>query len=414
MLGKITPSVEDPSLLPECRLLAAGSDGQVQFNKDGYLFGDPAFTWDSETRTLSVDGSVAGITNGVDGADGADGSDGVDARAVTLNAGDQSIEYDASGANPSPATTTLTAVVVNTSGVVYYEFFKNDVSLGAATTTNTYEYTAPADFDDMPDKMEVQIREDGPSGIILARDQETIFGIKPGVDARAVNLVAADQSFEYDTAGANPSPTTANVVATALNTTGTVYYDFLKNGVSVQNSTSGTYLYTAPADFADMPETVEVRIREGSDSGDILSRDKETLFGIKAGAAAYSVNLVAADQSFEYDTDGANPSPASANVVATAINISGTAYYEFFKDGASVQGPGTSDTYAYTPPADFADMPDRIDVQLREGSAIGDILATDQETLSGLKAGADAVTIIVDNESHTLPTSNVGVVTYTG
>ena len=38
----------------------------------------------------------------------------------------------------------------------------------------------------------------------------------------------ADQTFEYNTSGLIPSPSDAVVTATALNTTGTVYYQFYK------------------------------------------------------------------------------------------------------------------------------------------------------------------------------------------
>jgi hypothetical protein len=80
-------------------------------------------------------------------------------------------------------------------------------------------------------------------------------------------------------------------------------------------------------------------------------------------------------------------------------------------------------------------MPDKIEVQIREGAATGTVKARDQITMAGIKPGAngsngsngtngvngepgadgtDGMTIILSNEAHTLPTTNTGTVTYTG
>lgn len=132
-----------------------------------------------------------------------------------------------------------------------------------------------------------------------------------------------------------------------------------------------------------------------------------------AGVDARTVNLTADDMSFEYDTAGNNPSPASATVTATASNTTGTVYYEFFKNDVSVQNT-TVNTYSYTPQASFTNMPDKIEVQIREGSSSGTILARDQITMIGLREGGDGTTILLSNEAHTLPTTTAGTVTYTG
>jgi hypothetical protein len=119
--------------------------------------------------------------DGVDGADGRDGSDGVGARAVNLTCEDQVFRFNAVGFNPFPTDTIVTAEALNTEGTVYYEFFKNDVSV-QNTESLSYTYTPPSDYLNMPDKIEVQIREGGTSGTVLARDQITLFGVKPGID----------------------------------------------------------------------------------------------------------------------------------------------------------------------------------------------------------------------------------------
>lgn len=134
------------------------------------------------------------------------------------------------------------------------------------------------------------------------------------------------------------------------------------------------------------------------------------------GANARAVNLTVAVQGFTYNASGTTPSPANTLVTATAINTTGTVYYEFFKDDVSVQNT-TGNTYTYVPQAAYTNMPDKIEVQIREGAGTGTILARDQITIVGLKpgvAGADAITIVLSNEAHTLPTTAAGAVTYTG
>ena len=129
-----------------------------------------------------------------------------------------------------------------------------------------------------------------------------------------------------------------------------------------------------------------------------------------AGTDARAVNLTAGDQSFEYNTNGASPDPSSTTITATAVNTTGTVHFEFFENDSSVQN-STSNTYTYTPQSSFANMPDKIEVQIREGSGSGSILARDILTIAGLKAGVDAFTIILSNEAHTVPTNTSGTPT---
>ena len=105
-----------------------------------------------------------------------------------------------------------------------------------------------------------------------------------GVDGRVVSLTTDAQVFVYNSSGTSPSPSSATVTATALNTSGTVYYEFFLNDSSVQNSTTTTYSYTPQTNESSMPDKVEVQIREGSSSSTILARDQITMSGVKPGA----------------------------------------------------------------------------------------------------------------------------------
>jgi hypothetical protein len=135
------------------------------------------------------------------------------------------------------------------------------------------------------------------------------------------------------------------------------------------------------------------------------------------GADGRVVNLTCTDQVFTYDTSGATPDPADTTITATALNTTGTVKYQFFKNDVSVQALSTTSTYPYTPQTSFANMPDKIEVQITDDGDDTTIQARDQLTISAIKPGAngdDAMTIILSNEAHTLPTDNDGNVTYTG
>ena len=132
-----------------------------------------------------------------------------------------------------------------------------------------------------------------------------------------------------------------------------------------------------------------------------------------AGADARVVNLTMGAQAFTYNTAGATPSPANTSVTASAGNTSGSVYYDFLLNDSSVQNT-TAVHYTYTPQASFTNMPDKIEVQIREGSAGGTVKARDMITAQGLQEGTDAITVQLTNEAHTLPVTTAGVVTYTG
>lgn len=125
-----------------------------------------------------------------------------------------------------------------------------------------------------------------------------------GSNARAVSLLAVAQGFAYNTSGTTPSPASSVFTATALNTVGTVYYDFKKNGVSVQNGVSATYTYIPAANYASMPEYIQVDIREGASTGTVLASDMVTTMGQMAGKDAITGYLTNESTSVPTASDG--------------------------------------------------------------------------------------------------------------
>jgi len=131
------------------------------------------------------------------------------------------------------------------------------------------------------------------------------------------------------------------------------------------------------------------------------------------GIAGRTVSLAAASNIITYDTNNANPAPATAVITATAFNTFGTVFYEFLLEGGSVQNT-TANTYVYTPSNSYANMPDVIQVKIREEADNNPVLATDQITISAVKPGTSAITIEITNEAHVLYRDKTGVVNYAG
>lgn len=147
-----------------------------------------------------------------------------------------------------------------------------------------------------------------------------------GTSAMTVKLTVDRQVFSYDSSGANPSPASCTLTAYATGISGTLYYQFLVDGVSKQNTTASTYVYTPKAAFADMPDIIQVFVRSGSDSGTVLAQDMMTIFGIKAaadgsdgtdgtdGVDAYTVVL----------TNEAHTIPAASDGTVSSSDFSGS------------------------------------------------------------------------------------------
>jgi len=267
-----------------------------------------------------------------------------------------------------------------------------------------------------------------------------------GSDAKLLKVAASSQTFKYDTDGDLVGADEIVFTAEQTGSTETIYWvtQTWNAGTSDWDSTVGTYLSTGTGLTTTLTEALfqTAITTEGGGGHDTLriaatfsdppavtyfyefltvTKVQDGAAGLDgadgadgaAGINARAVNLTAGDDAFVYNVSGAVPSPANTTVTATAFNTTGTPYYNFLKNDVSVQNT-TANTYTYTPQAAFSSMPDKIEVELREGGTGGAILARDQITMTGLREGSDAVTVLVSNEAHVLPTTNTGTVTYTG
>jgi hypothetical protein len=101
--------------------------------------------------------------------------------------------------------------------------------------------------------------------------------------AVAVDLSIGTQVFTYTAQGENPSPANTTITATARNTSGTVYYEFILAGTTVQNTNANSYTYTPQANQSNMPQQIVVKVREQTNNSTVLAQDTITLIGVKPG-----------------------------------------------------------------------------------------------------------------------------------
>lgn len=355
-------------------------------------------------------------------------SKGSGGAAVTLTPTKQVFYYDASGNLVDSGAWFLWATVFNVTGTIYYEWLKNDVQIENDIHSGL-SIVPPNNISGMPVKYQVNIRVGSTSSPILATDVLTIYGVKPGADGED----GADGYTIVLTNEAHTIPAANDGTVLSFSGSGTDIVVF--KGVTPIAYGTGANTFDVSATPTNVtpdstPETIDTYTRRygditgmSADSGNISFTIKirdvnsvettitkvQSFSKSKAGAAGATVTITTTDQVFAYDSDGANPSPASCTITAYASGIIGTLYYQFCVNGVSKQNT-TSNTYTYTPQANFDNMPEIIQVFVRSGITFGDALAQDMMTLFGVKAAKDGYTIILSNEAHTLPAASNGTV----
>jgi hypothetical protein len=128
-----------------------------------------------------------------------------------------------------------------------------------------------------------------------------------GLTSRSIMLTSLPMSFSYNASGTLPSPSNAMITASAFNTIGTPYYEFLQDDVSVKNTTESFYVYTPPSSFSNVPVTFKVKLREDGAATTVLSTDSIAIVSLKDATDAISVVLSNATHGIATDSDGNNP-----------------------------------------------------------------------------------------------------------
>jgi len=388
---------------------------------------------------------------------GSTGASGADAKTIKLSTSALVVKYDSEGNNPSPSSITLTANSTNFANG-FFKFtgggshFTDEGTYtdGTGQNQDTATITVPSTFSGFgaPISMRVGVAEgdqvedafdtiniapvkEGSNGltIMLSNDSHSVPATANGTvssfTGSGTDIVVFDGATEYNSVAHDATPGNNQFKVTTSVTTGGITVG--AQDISANKVTFGDHS-NMTSDLAIIEYTINVENTTTIKKFQTLNKSKAGLAGAdgadgSVGTSARAVNLTAGDLSFEYTAAGASPSPSSVTVTATAVNTSGTVYYEFFLNDVSTGTASTTNTYTYTPKAAYADMPEKIEVQIREGATNSAILARDQITMVGIKPGATGQTgatgaspyaAILTNEAHTLPTTTAGVVTYTG
>lgn len=148
-----------------------------------------------------------------------------------------------------------------------------------------------------------------------------------GRDAKTVNLTSNIYAIPYNSDGGEIGSNNIWLTASQQNHQGTVYYEFLKNDVTKQNSTS-QYLYVSQSDKPNTGsrDSWKVNTREGSTGSAVVAYDTLDIFGLKDGVNGYTV----------FFTNGATTFPADdGGVVSTTDLLAGVTDVIFYRGTSS-------------------------------------------------------------------------------
>ena len=222
--------------------------------------------------------------------------------------------------------------------------------------------------------------------------------------------------YGYDTAGAIPANNfrITGVTNATNNNDGTITPDTPTSSTPVTGVATISYTNSEGTAFTGKTIPFDVGVAGLGDTGQTGS----------GGADSKSIKLTASQYAVLYN--GAGTKTAVAIVLTGTHQNFSSPQYRFLENGTERQTWSTTSTYTIPDSQEAAaNGTDLWRVEVREGGS-GTYDAFDEVNIYGLKqgtdgedgdpgtAGADSYTVILTNESHTLPTTNTGTVTYTG
>ena len=231
-----------------------------------------------------------------------------------------------------------------------------------------------------------------------------------GIDGSSVAVVELFKvSASNSSAPADPTGTFTYTFATNILSGGTLD-GWAQNRPTVP---AGQYLWAIQASAVANATTDSIPASEFSGAVVVSGTGS-------AGLDSKAVKLTSSKYAIVYDENGLNPSPSSITLTATAANVT-NGFFKFtgeemtdetsFSDGTGA----LEDTQSVTVPASFADWTNPSFFRVGVSEADQNELAFDRITIPAVQQGSDAYTVILTNDSHTLPASSAGVVSsYTG
>ena len=123
-------------------------------------------------------------------------SDGDAARSVTLQASSNIVNFDGNGIVISPeGDIVLTATAFGTTGSVFYQFYRNDITYSTIQESNIFEVgSGDAALIGETALWSVEIRDGGATSEVRAEGSVTIAGVQGGADAYNVQLTNENTS----------------------------------------------------------------------------------------------------------------------------------------------------------------------------------------------------------------------------
>ena len=220
---------------------------------------------ESHTLVAATDGTVT--TYGGSGTE------------VYVYEGTSELNYDGVGSsngtfNVSASGSSITAGSISDGGT--YAIVGNQSSMTQDSATITYTISGKASDGTSFSQTKLQSFSKSKQGSTGAA----------GTDAKVVSLTADSLAITYNASSVEtPSNQSITLTADEQNHIGTVYYDFLKDGVSQQNSTTTTFTIDTSGEkpTANGKLTYTVKTREGSSGGTIIAQDSISIYGIKEG-----------------------------------------------------------------------------------------------------------------------------------
>ena len=137
---------------------------------------------------------------------------------------------------------------------------------------------------------------------------QTFSKVNDGSKARKVSLVSNSDTVIYDGDGTKVAPVgSVSLTATAFNTTGSAYFEFLDadgGTIGGGSSTSNTVNIDNYLPNFGSSSLFTVNLRDGGASSPIADIDSVTISGVKEGTQAYSVQLSNPASSVTVEVDG--------------------------------------------------------------------------------------------------------------
>ena len=407
------------------------------------------------TRTISTQFTYSSLRVSetfnimADGASGSNGAAGAAAKTVNLNSPYYVISYDKDGINPSPsALFPITASAINFTNP--YFRFTGDVNsvegtytIGSSSTEDTASFTPPSTYFTTPKTFRVGVSEAAASSTEIAYDTITIAAVRVGQSG--LDGVSSQFYFIRPLSGSQIKNSQGDLELQAVWISGSTTFDLKSGSVVFTSASVGTAVLRSGSGVTSGSNAVQFNAKFNAsainnnrviylyDTGSNKVYDSITLIDTTDGIAAGSV--IADTLIFRRDPNNNLFTPATASVTASFFGTNGTEYQERYRVYPFYES--SLDRMYFTLDSDNPQITASIDdgSGVRIASGFANRIATkdlnfrvtftDPQTfdsastietfyiISDGQDGDDSYTVILTNDSHTLPTTNTGTVTYT-